>query len=500
MDFDSIYDTARVAEFICLKGFRRVALQFPDELLKHSTKIVAALQKRIRALGELNRDTKEVKLYVMADTTYGNCCVDEVGAAHANADCVIHYGHTCLSPTSTLPAFFVFGKASINVPSCVEKLCGHALKNEKPVLVLYGLEYAHAIPEIKEVAIKESSRLNSPSSKLEFCYADVINSVTSPSEDFRYVNGKEEAGDCAIGNESHSKEMDATYAIGGLSWSLTKGHKMEDYLLFYIGSENSAFANVLLTFNSCELVRYDATKDWMVNDFSSQNRILKRRYFLVEKAKDASIVGILVGTLGVAGYLHMIHQMKELITKAGKKAYTFVMGRPNPAKLANFPECDVFIYVSCAQTALLDSKEFLAPIITPFEAMLAFNRGSQWTGAYMTEFRDLLGSTPVEVNEQSEEARFSFLHGGYVEDFDQKEVDEVEDGVSALVSITEKALQVRDNETRSVMTGITKSGADFFAARSFHGLDIHCESNISEPFLIGRSGKASGYTDDLTRQ
>lgn len=76
----------------------------------------------------------------------------------------------------------------------------------------------------------------------------------------------------------------------------------------------------------------------------------------------------------------------------------------------------------------------------------------------------------------------------------------MEDGVSALVSITEKALQVRDNETRSVMTGITKSGADFFAARSFHGLDIHCESNISEPFLIGRSGKASGYTDDLTRQ
>lgn len=40
----------------------------------------------------------EVRLFVMADTTYGSCCVDEVGAAHANADCVIHYGHTCLSP------------------------------------------------------------------------------------------------------------------------------------------------------------------------------------------------------------------------------------------------------------------------------------------------------------------------------------------------------------------------------------------------------------------
>lgn len=39
-----------------------------------------------------------------------------------------------------------------------------------------------------------------------------------------------------------------------------------------------------------------------------------------------------------------------------------------------FTQCDVFIYVSCAETALLDSKEFLAPVITPFEAMLAFNR------------------------------------------------------------------------------------------------------------------------------
>ncbi|KAB1219449.1 Chitinase 4, partial [Morella rubra] len=78
-------------------------------------------------------------------------------------------------------------------------------------------------------------------------------------------------------------------------------------------------------------------------------------------------------TINAACYLHMICQMKALIAGAGKKAYTLVVGRPNPAKLVNFPECDVFIYVSCAQTALLDSKEYLAPVITPFEAMLAFN-------------------------------------------------------------------------------------------------------------------------------
>jgi len=49
-----------------------------------------------------------------------------------------------------------------------------------------------------------------------------------------------------------------------------------------------------------------------------------------------------------AGYLNMIHQMKQLVSKAGKKAYTIVVGRPNPAKLANFPEVDEFyVYHIC---------------------------------------------------------------------------------------------------------------------------------------------------------
>jgi diphthamide biosynthesis protein 2 len=74
---------------------------------------------------------------------------------------------------------------------------------------------------------------------------------------------------------------------------------------------------------------------------------------------------------------------------AGKKSYTMLMGRPNPAKLANFPECDVFVLVACAQTVLLDSKEYLAPLITPFEAELAFVEGKEWTGAFNLELGQL---------------------------------------------------------------------------------------------------------------
>lgn len=46
--------------------------------------------------------------------------------------------------------------------------------------------------------------------------------------------------------------------------------------------------------------------------------------------------------MGLTGSItnDLTHRLKELITAAGKKYYTFVMGRLNEAKLCNFPEID----------------------------------------------------------------------------------------------------------------------------------------------------------------
>lgn len=72
--------------------------QFPDELLKDSTKVVSLLRSELLSMNDDIGKDKDVRLFVLADTTFGSCCVDEVGASHISADCVIHYGHTCLSP------------------------------------------------------------------------------------------------------------------------------------------------------------------------------------------------------------------------------------------------------------------------------------------------------------------------------------------------------------------------------------------------------------------
>lgn len=63
-----------------------------------------------------------------------------------------------------------------------------------------------------------------------------------------------------------------------------------------------------------------------------------KRLHLVERVKDAKTLGILIGTLGVDGYLDAVERIKNLSKRAGKKTYIFAVGRPNIPKLANFPE------------------------------------------------------------------------------------------------------------------------------------------------------------------
>ncbi len=62
-----------------------------------------------------------------------------------------------------------------------------------------------------------------------------------------------------------------------------------------------------------------------------------RRYMMVEKTKDADRIGILVGTLGASKYGAIIDQVRQNVKNAGKRVYTFLVGKPNVPKLANFP-------------------------------------------------------------------------------------------------------------------------------------------------------------------
>ncbi|KAL6513260.1 hypothetical protein OROGR_020746 [Orobanche gracilis] len=73
------------------------------------------------------------------------------------------------------------------------------------------------------------------------------------------------------------------------------------------------------------------------------------------------------------------------------------------------------------------------------------------------------------------------------------------DEVLSLVNATEKALQLRyDDNTQHLKKSVARTGVEYFASRSYHGLDISGDNSVPGKFLTGRSGKASGYEDEKT--
>ena len=219
-------------------------------------------------------------------------------------------------------------------------------------------------------------------------------SLTISDEIQKYLQSKqyEHCVMSTIGEDistNHSADF-KTITKCGRTFSLPVDKSLSEYSMFYIGGESLTMTNLIYNFQSGQFFSYNPSTREGRRENVNVNKLLKKRYFMVEKAKDAKIVGILIGTLGVANYSDMLNRLKVLTKKAGKKSYVFIVGKINVAKLANFMEIDVFVLIACSENTLLDSSEFYKPVITPYEMELACNTEREWTGEYPTDFGQLL--------------------------------------------------------------------------------------------------------------
>ncbi|CAI5443613.1 unnamed protein product [Caenorhabditis angaria] len=140
---------SQVLEFFevadCVKWIRelsaqRVALQFPDGFLIFARRIAVALEAETLA-----------KTFVLADTSYRSCCIDEVAAAHATCDALIHFGEACLSaPTRNIPVRYVLGKMPIDLQHLKSTIDAQNLAPNSTVILTDSI-YSHLETQITEI-------------------------------------------------------------------------------------------------------------------------------------------------------------------------------------------------------------------------------------------------------------------------------------------------------------------------------------------------------------
>ncbi|XP_037528856.1 2-(3-amino-3-carboxypropyl)histidine synthase subunit 2 [Rhipicephalus sanguineus] len=447
------YEVKRSVAWICENGFRKVALQFPDEMLVDSVSVTLALQASVPA-----------ELFILGDTSYGSCCVDEVAAEHVGADAIVHYGHSCLSVPSRLPVLFIFGRLPCTTEGLEQGLHNVFPDPDARIAVLFDTQYDHCKCD---VFAKISALFRNA-----VCSELVIPSV------------QQDVKNCSRGTHVITK-CSRTFCI-------PENTSLEDHSILFIGPENRTLTNIVFTFNNCACYSYDPKTRETRRESLTVNRQLMRRYYLIEKAKDASIVGILAGTLGVQNYLSAIGHLKKLIRNAGKKPYTLVTGKLNVAKLANFQEIDVYVLVACPENTLLDSKEFFRPIVTPFELELALNPSRQWSQTFSASFSDILpgGELYLELEEQSSQPEYDVsLVTGKIRSLG------VEGKADDEGSTTGGTLVAKEGTVAVPQLHIAAAG-EYLMNRTWQGLETRLGQTPAATISKGQVGLAAGYVGE----
>jgi len=503
-EIENYFELDKCRSFIENGSFERVALQFPDELITYSFRVMKLIEEKF----------PNVKLYVLGDTSYGSCCVDEIAAEHINADCIIHFGRSCLSITKRLPVHFVFGKGFIDVGNfCQEFLRVFEDKSER-ILLFYDVGYRYVAEEIENnLKMVYSSLLVSKlvTDKDRGCMKSLENGINFEEvlPDSRFVA----SGSCVNANrtcpwnsnmETYGKffcderKIDESVSIHqrfGRIFTHPSDVPLENYAILHIGKESLSLVNLMLSYNRNKFFTYDPERKLIQRETVNINKTLMKRYYLIQKTKEAKTIGIVAGTLGVADYLLIIEHLKKLIKSRGKKYYTFLMGKPNIAKMANFLEIDIFVLVACPENSLIDSQEFYKPIITPFELEIACSRQRSWTGEYITDYREILPDDKwlTDMEEKDglnvvEEPEYSLISGNLIKNMNMNEQDISCDVPSDLVS--------RNQENSLVNVG-ENSAASFLQARIWSGLEQNLGKNELTNVVEGRTGIATGYTHEM---
>ena len=330
-----------------------------------------------------------------------------------------------------------------------------------------------------------------------------------------------------IETEESSEAKNACF-IGGLRVPICQT-QLSQYTIVFIGddsgkSKSRQFLNTILKCTSSdtstkECWSYNPSTEHLSTDPMSilgVSRYLNRRFYLTQKAKMANIIGILVGTLSQDRFRTVVASVRQKIEESGRTSYTFVVGKINVAKLANFAEVECFVLVACGETSVLsDERDFHLPVITPTELEIALGE-KEWGGAGScnTDFGDFLQGFQEDQDLENHEETDNGDNGEDEYDNDAsgndacKEEDSSDDEpyfsmvsgtyVSKPVSLksSRKAQETKNLESlpgKGQITEYKSEAAEFWKKREYKGLEAKIGKDDAKAAVQGQTGIASDY-------
>ena len=489
-----IHHLKRTSLSACIVWNDRIALQFPDELLADAPDVC----------WEFEGSLPDTLVFTLGDTTYQSCCADQVAAAHLKADCIIHYGHACLS-TCNMPVLYSFGVSNMSVDHATQGVLKEIHEHSvSKLVVLYEVKYHAQIVDLSQ-RLRNDAQLEVICGKIPKLarkmepMLESTKDACGDSQCCRAVASQTQPVPIERNDEAnYLTDSLPTFFCGGLE--LPSGLDRSKFTLLFVGEDSSLqFMDIVLRFLS---TKSPPDNYWIWRPDEEQlrkeisphfQRQLNRRFYMVQKARLAAVFGILVANLSDRQMRLVVLALDRMMKNNDRKSYIFAVGKINPAKLANFGEIDCFVLVACPEHSLLENdRDFPTPIITPAECSMALGVTEWGQLDYSLNAEDFLtygvgqGEDSLDEYDEDEDAPyFNPVTGQYETSWVTRNNNKSDGDDMDLAALPGKG----------VLTTYRSAAADFLKQREYQGLQVQAGQTKVRVAAAGQQGIASNYND-----
>jgi len=328
----SMYDLEedRLVAEITGRGARRLLIQLPDGLKNEGPRLASLVREKTGA-----------EVFVSATPAWGACDLSIDAATRLKADLLVHYGHNEFLRDSSngVPVVYIPAKSRHETLPVVEKAL--PLLHGTRVGVATVVQHLHTLPEIAKLLEEKGFTVQVP----------------------------------GRGPWAHETGQ----VLGCDYFGLKKIEPQVDSFLI-VGSYFHALGAALSVEKpTIHADPYDGT---VRNLDPDRSRIIRQRFAMVEKARQADRFGIIVSTKPGQSNPSIALNIQRRIEENGKKAVILYADEIVPDKLLDFTDVQAFVDTACPRLALDDPERFAKPIVTRDEIMVAIGA---WTWEQLLE-------------------------------------------------------------------------------------------------------------------
>ncbi|WVR08498.1 diphthamide biosynthesis protein 1 [Kwoniella sp. DSM 27419] len=401
-------------------GVKNVALQMPEGLMMYGCAIADIIETFTGALPML-----------LADVTYGACCIDDYTAKEMGAEMIVHYGHSCLIPVSqtTLKTLYIFVEIAIDTPhlslSVRRNFPSSRPAFERLVLGAREAEPGGRVPIFLETSDEEARKASGSNTRQD----DVSTSANAEDEGeiptrlalvstIQFVAAIQalkvdlEEAMPALAKETVETEEEGMLAKvkrGDIGvWRgkyqvtipqvrpLSPGEvlgctapKLKDVdALIYVGDGRFHLESIMIANPTVPAFRYDPYSKKFTRELYEHDEMRGIRGDAVKAGRKGLMESgsgswaVLLGTLGRQGSLAVLKSVTSSLPPDSTPPLLLLLSELSPAKLALLPpeQISTFIQTSCPRLSIDWGYAFSRPLLSPYEASVAVGRIRGWAG------------------------------------------------------------------------------------------------------------------------